>query len=56
MGLTSLPTKEKHEELKEKRREELEKRAQQERQVKEQQHDHILFLISYSLLVSFSLW
>ncbi|XDV48361.1 hypothetical protein PO909_017783 [Leuciscus waleckii] len=32
LGLTSLPTKEKHEELKEKRREELERRAQQERQ------------------------
>ncbi|KAG1949061.1 rabenosyn-5 [Pimephales promelas] len=32
LGLTSLPTKEKHEELKEKRRAELEKRAQQERQ------------------------
>ncbi|KAK2899079.1 hypothetical protein QQF64_031485 [Cirrhinus molitorella] len=32
LGLTSLPTKEKYEELKEKRREEQEKRAQQERQ------------------------
>lgn len=32
LGLTSLPTKEKYEELKEKRREEQEKRMQQERQ------------------------
>ncbi|XP_059379696.1 rabenosyn-5-like isoform X1 [Carassius carassius] len=32
LGLTSLPTKEKYEELKKKRREEQEKRAQQERQ------------------------
>ncbi|XP_051509758.1 rabenosyn-5-like [Myxocyprinus asiaticus] len=32
LGLTSLPTKEKYEELKEKRREEQEKRVQQERQ------------------------
>ena len=34
MGLMSLPTKEKYEELKEKRREEQEKRIQQERQVR----------------------
>ncbi|XP_056320551.1 rabenosyn-5 [Danio aesculapii] len=38
LGLTSLPTKEKYEELKEKRRVEQEKRAQQERQVSLEAH------------------
>lgn len=34
LGLMSLPTKEKYEELKEKRKEEQEKKLQQERQVR----------------------
>lgn len=46
LGLTSLPTKEKYEELKEKRRVEQEKRAQQERQVNLPQNQSIDLLFS----------
>lgn len=49
MGLMSLPTKEKYEELKEKRKEEQEKKLQQERQVRScMTADFVLFKVKAS--------